>query len=372
MDTYKYFPEGVAVGSAFINRETEKAILTKRIKTNKHSLLMAPRRYGKTSLVLKVASDMELPYCSIDLLAAYSEEYVRDQIIDKVSGLACELLPRYNKAKEILINIFKSMKPEISLGAFGQKLQLTLSNQPLHDISDVLLKLDKTAKHFKKHAVVFIDEFQQISQLKNHHSIEASIRHAVERSENISYVFSGSHRQLLKQMFGDQGRPLYRLCQVISIGRMSHDVYTQHLQKLSHVRWKKSIGNDQLDRIFKLTELHPFYMNVLCQLLWEENSIPSINKIDNIWDAFVKSQKHVIAHDVTELSVNQRRILTALAKAPAKKIQAVEFTAQLKISASSSQQAADILLSKDLIDQDECGFYRILDPAIKYYLAAVL
>ena len=48
---------------------------------------------------------------------------------------------------------------------------------------------------------------------KNYHSIEASIRHAVERSENISYVFSGSNRHLLKQMFGGQGRPLYRLCQ---------------------------------------------------------------------------------------------------------------------------------------------------------------
>jgi AAA+ ATPase superfamily predicted ATPase len=85
MESIKYFPEGVALGDAFINRETERLFLINRIKANKHSVLMAPRRYGKTSLVMKVANEMKIPYCSIDLLAAYNEEYVRDQIVDEVS-----------------------------------------------------------------------------------------------------------------------------------------------------------------------------------------------------------------------------------------------------------------------------------------------
>lgn len=81
------------------------------------------------------------------------------------------------------------MNPEISVGAFGQRLSFHLSNNPLQDITELLLKLDETAHHFKKRVVIFIDEFQQISQLKNYHSIEASIRHAVERSRNVAYVF---------------------------------------------------------------------------------------------------------------------------------------------------------------------------------------
>ena len=368
----KYFPEGVALGDAFINRENERSYLINRVKANKHSVLMAPRRYGKTSLVIKVANEMKIPYCSIDLLAAYDDEYVRDQIVAKVSRLVFELLPRVKKAKDKLISIFRQMKPEISVGVFGQRLSLSLSKSPLQDITDLLLKLDETAKHFKKRAVIFMDEFQQISQLKNYHSIEASIRYAVERSENITYVFSGSNRRLLKQMFGDQGRPLYRLCQTINIERMEKQVYIKHLQKLAKERWKKSMGDKSMEKIFAVTQLHPYYMNVLCQLLWEKDAVPPDDDVDAIWHSYVKSQKKIISHDIMGLSLNQRKVITALAQSPVKEIQSAEFTAKHKISASSAQQSLEVLMAKDLVDQREDGFYRALDPAIEYYLDIII
>jgi hypothetical protein len=367
-----YFPEGLALGDAFINREKERAYLINRVKLNKHTVLIAPRRYGKTSLVTKVASDLKMPYCSIDLLAASSIEYVRDQMVDKVSRLVFELSPRLNKAKEKLIQIFNKMKPEISVGVFGQRLRLNLSSSPLKDITELLLRLDETAKVFKKHAVIFIDEFQQISQLPNGHSIEASIRHAVERSTHITYVFSGSSRQLLAQMFGDHGRPLYRLCQTLTIERMSENVYAEHLQHLSKLKWKKIIPDDVLEHIFRLTEYHPFYMNVLCQLLWENKHIPSEEEITSIWHDYVKTQRHIISHDIMLLSPNQRRVMIALAKTPAKEIQSAKFTSPLKISTSSVQQALDVLIKKDLIYKNQEGFYCVLDPAMRFYLNVIL
>lgn len=372
MKILKYFPEGVALGPAFINREDERKLLCSRIKSNKHCVLMAPRRYGKTSLVIKVADEMNIPYCSMDLLAAYSEEYVRDQIFNKVSRLVFELLPRIKKAKETLMYIFKKMKPEITIGIFGQRLSLNLSRSPLQDITELLLKLDETAKYFNKRAVIFIDEFQQISQLKNYHSIEASIRHAVERSENITYVFSGSNRRLLQQMFGDQGRPLYRLCQTINVERISTDTYQKHLNKLSIKRWKKHLSANSITQIFNCAELHPFYMNVLCQLLWEEKTIPSDEKVKTIWHNYVKAQKHIISHDVIELSLNQRKVLTALARSSVKEIQSAEFTSSIKISASSAQQALDVLVLKDLVYKNNDGYYNVLDPAMRFFLDVVL
>ncbi len=372
MDSLKFFPEGVALGDAFVNRVIERNALIKRIKSNRHTVLMAPRRYGKTSLVMQVAREMKVHSCAVDLLAAYSIDYVRDQIVDRVGRLAIELLPNLSRAKEKLMQIFKQMKPEIALGAFGQKLILKLTASPLQDITDALLNLDETAKHFKKKAVIFLDEFQQISQLKNYHSIEASIRHAVERSENIVYVFSGSNRRLLQQMFGDSGRPLYLLCQVINIERMEKQVYIDHLHHLSKIKWKKLIPMDVIERIFDHTELHPFYMNALCQLLWDQAHLPSVDDVNNVWHTYVKTQRQMISHDVMALSLNQRKILTALAKAPAKEIQSVGFVAPLKISTSSAQQSAEILMQKDLIYLRDDQYYCVLDPAMKYYLDVIL
>ena len=113
-------------------------------------------------------------------------------------------------------------------------------------------------------------------------------------------------------------------------------------------------------------------MNVLCQLLWEKNDIPSVEGVNTIWHNYVKTQKHIIAHDITELSPNQCKVMTALAKLPAKEIQSTEFTVPIKISASSAQQSIEVLMYKDLVYKREDGFYCILDPAIKYYLDVVL
>jgi len=371
MNLVKYFPEGVAQGVAFINRETEREILINRIKHNQHNVLIAPRKYGKTSLVLKVAAEMKFAYSAIDFLAAYSEEYVRDQLMDKIGNLVFSLLPRARQAKEKLITIFKQLKPEISLGIFGQRLSFSLSNKPLQDITELLLKLDETVKCFKKRAVIFMDEFQQISKIKNYHSVEATIRHAVERSENIAYVFSGSNRGLLTQMFGDQGRPLYRLCQMINLSRMTKEVYVRHLQSLAKMRWKQALPLEVIEQIFLRTELHPFYMNVLCQNLWEGN-LPTVAKVDLAWHDYVTMQRKMVAHDVLELSVNQRKIITALAKSPVKEAQAIDFIVPLKIPASSTQQAINLLMAKDLVYQTDDGFYHVLDPAMRYCLNANL
>jgi len=73
-----------------------------------------------------------------------------------------------------------------------------------------------------------------------------------------------------------------------------------------------------------------------------------------------------------DLSLNQRKIITALAQSPAKEIQSAEFTTKHKISASSAQQSLEVLVDKDLVDQPENGFYRVLDPAMKYYLDVII
>src|SRR3990167_198086 len=135
-DALTLFPEGLALGEAFINRVSERNTLIKRIKSSKHTVLMAPRRYGKTSLVMQVAQDLKIHSCAIDLLAAYDVAYVRDQIVEKVGRLVVELLPTVSKkSSEKLIQIFKKMKPELTLGAFGQKLKLQFTSNPLQDIT---------------------------------------------------------------------------------------------------------------------------------------------------------------------------------------------------------------------------------------------
>ena len=367
-----FFPAGVALGAAFIKRHQERLELKEKILSNQQVVLMGPRHYGKTSLVEKVLEDIATPYCFMDLLAADSIEYVQQQMLGKVGKLVFNLLHKTKKATEVILSIFKSMKPEISLGLMGQQLKLELSSTATQDITELLMKLDEVAVHANKRAVIFIDEFQQISQLENYHTLEAAIRHAVERSKNISYVFSGSNRQLLIQMFGEQGRPLYRLCHLMSIDRMEESVYKEHLEILAKEKWKKTLSQESFSSIIKLTERHPFYFNMLCQLIWSQFDYPDEEMIESLWENYVRTQRHIISHDIMQLSINQRRVVSALAANPICEPFSSNFVIPLKLSTSSVQQAIEVLLKKDVIFVDEEGYYRVLEPAVSYYLTKIV
>lgn len=362
----KYFPSGIASGVAFINRFEERNQLEKSIRAKQHTLLIAPRRYGKTSLLIEVASELQYPFCTMDLLSIHDEDSVKEIFLDKVGRLVMELLPPVEQAKKKLFSIFKNMNPEVTLSAIGQKLSLKLPKEP-DNIANLFLKLDEVAVAFEKKAIVFIDEIQQIGFLDNGRSIEALVRHAVERSKNITYCFSGSSRHLLKKMFGDSGRPLYRLCHMMEIGRIAEGHYRPHLKKLSKYRWGEEISDAGFEKIIQVTDIHPYYVNVLCQNLWLEEQLPDSEKIEAVWGHYVRGNRGIIVDDILDLTLNQKKMLSALALSPIREIYSSETMVQLKLTPASVKRVVESLLDKDLIyikNKEYC----VLDPAIRYYL----
>ncbi|OGT32809.1 MAG: hypothetical protein A3C44_03495 [Gammaproteobacteria bacterium RIFCSPHIGHO2_02_FULL_39_13] len=156
------FPIGLAVGEAFCNRNKERTHLASNIQHNRHAVLLAPRRYGKTSLVNQVISELKVPHCEMDFLLSASIESAKTKIIEKTGELLFQLLPKTQQAKEKILTIFKKMHPQIVLSAAGQKIILQApgpDTTPEQTISDILINLDKTAVAAKKRAVVFMDEF---------------------------------------------------------------------------------------------------------------------------------------------------------------------------------------------------------------------
>jgi len=365
-DIANYFPTGIASGDAFINRFEERERLKRAILAKQHTLLMAPRRYGKTSLLIRVAEEIGYPFCAMDLLPIHNEKSVTDIFVDTVGRLVMELLPPAQKAKETLLKIFKSMSPELTLSTLGQKLSLRMPDAP-NNIANLFLHLDEVAVAFDKKAIVFIDEMQQIGFLETGRSIEALIRHAVERSKNITYCFSGSSRHLLKNMFGDSTRPLYRLCSMMEIGRISRDHYRPHLKNLAKERWGVAMSDELFDKLMQITEEHPFYINALCQNLWLEEHAPTIERIEIVWDRYVKDNRGIIVDEVLGLTLNQKNVLASLAHAPIKEVYSGETMVSLKLTPASVHRVIDSLLERDLIYSDKNEAYTLLDPAIRYY-----
>lgn len=372
--TKNLFPLGVAEGNAFCNRAKERKELMGNINNGNHTVLSAPRRYGKSSLVKKVVTEMKLPYAWIDFLTVSTKEEVQAQIAKLVSQAIYAISPDIKKIQSQISKIFKGLGAEINLNLkMGKALSGSISLHPDFEknlqIDEILMKLDELATQLKQRIVFVFDEFQQISLLKDGGVIEGMIRHAVERSKSVTYIFSGSNRHLLLSMFGSKDRPLYRLCLTMPIDRIAAEEYEHFLKPLAKEKWHAPLEENTFLKIMNLSERHPFYINAICNKLWKDyEKLPTQDDVEKVWTWFVLSNKNSIISEVIDLSINQKRIVNCLAREPVTEIRGKEFLLTTKLSPSSAAQAVETLEEKDIIFQDEQGFYKLLDPAVRYYL----
>ncbi len=362
------FPAGIAEGVAFCNRVIERKKLASHIERTIHTILLAPRRYGKTSLIRHVLNENNFTYEWVDFLSVTTDEQVEDKIAKAGKALLFKLSSDLVKLTKNTAKFVQSMSPEFNFGALGQSITLHLTSHQKTPIDQMLLEVDAYAQKTGQKAVWVFDEFQQISELSNSHSLEALIRHAVERSKAITYVFSGSNRHLLQDMFSKSTRPLYRLCQAMPIQRIAAQEYEAFLGNAATTRWGTSLEKNAIDTITHLTECHPFYVNGLCSDLWEKTTLPQAEEVLTQWTQYIETHKGMIVSDIVSLPLNQKKVIQALAESPTTEPYAHEFCLKTKLPSGSVRRALEYLLKKDIVYIDEQGCYKLLDPAIQHYL----
>lgn len=364
------FPINIAVGEAFCNRVKERNLLKKYIENGRHVVLLAPRRYGKTSLVNQVLLELNLPYCIVELTMATSISEVEQIILKEVGLLLDKISPKTSKAKKSLLKLFNWLRPEIVLAACGQKIifhpDRVKSTTP-ENIAEILKKLDDVAKLIGKRIVVVMDEFQQLAEISDH-TVEASIRHAMQYSKQVSYVFLGSNRHMLLTMFNSKNRPFYNSCELMRLERISKLDYESFIQKAAQKKWKCALSSSILEKIFELSEMHPSYINRICGYFWLLDEVPTEDRIEQYWADFVVSKRAEFIEDVLALSKNQRKVLRCIAANPTKKTSGFDFSTVLQLSEASTRQAVRKLTRQDYLYKNSMGLMDLVDPTLKYFI----
>tara|TARA_R110000868_G_scaffold158036_4_gene385888 strand:- start:54871 stop:55989 length:1119 start_codon:yes stop_codon:yes gene_type:complete len=366
----QYFPLGLAKGQAFCNRIAERKRLKHNINKGQHSLVIATRRYGKSSLVLYVLNDMEVPYASADLFIAVSDSDIEAEILLAVKALLNQLTSKLTQSVDYIKNFIKQLKLKLVIGSDGINLELIPENgaNAAQNIKSVLLLVESILKKQKQRAVLFIDEFQEISKVASAKSIEGAIRHIAQQSEYLSLVFSGSNRHLLSNMFEDKSRPLYRLCDRIPITRIHEEDYVNFIQNIATKTWKKSLTPAVLSSLFQLTERHPYYINVLCGRIWAHftKSPPTKAKqIELLWREYVQEQKSEIIRELSFISELQKKILVYIASGNNQKLTSKLSIQTLDTTSGAIVKALSILQEKDYITRTENNEYYLIDPLLK-------
>ena len=372
------FPLGIATGAAHCNRVEEREKLKNHILGSTHTWLWARRRMGKTSLIEQVIMDLartrkSVVYLTIDLLVVHDVEELERRIREGVETLSVEILPKGEKATTKLTRAFKGMNPKFSIGAGPLSLELAKSESPIEGMEKLLMALDKAAGSYKRRAVIVLDEFQQLSEMKDESmrkAAEGTIRHAVERAKHITYLFAGSQKHLLQDMFENEDRPLYRLCRKVSLGRISAEDYHSFLADAGKARWRKLIPAERITKILEITSRHPYYVNALCSKLWERGIIPTEKAIDSAWEELVEEDRSLVTGKVLRLAASQRGMLKAIAKAPNGVAHPTSqaFLTSIRLPTSTGNRARETLEEQDFIQQDDDGSWTLVDPVMASYL----
>ncbi len=365
-----YFPLGIATGKAFCNRKEETDLLLSNINSGKHTLLMATRRYGKSSLALHAIGLSKQPFVEIDFYMASTEKAVEAYILTSVVELIGRALGQVDKLINSIKKYIKNLNPKLEIGAANMTLELVAAqdSDPASNVKEALLLLERLLVEKNKRAILLMDEFQNVGVIAKGTGIEAAIRHVAQKTKNLTILFSGSNRKLLQTMFEDENRPLYKLCWKLSLQRISAQHYHAHLQKAAQAAWSMQLKQKIIDEILQLTERHPYYLNKLCDKLWTFCvQLPTIKNVRQHWSAILAEEKSDAVKEISSLSAGQKSVLCELAERDKLQMTDKETILKLQMTSSSIVRALDGLDEKDIIEKLERG-YRIINPVLKFYV----
>ena len=374
-----YFPSKLALGKQFCNRTKEKDFLKDNISKHRHTVIIAPRRYGKSSLVMQVITELSLPFATVDLFLAHDGAAVTKRILTGISQAISQIMPPEQKFLIKLQSIFSNFR--VSLSAQGFNIDPVFDQHRLDAVDQIFSGLETLAsfaKDYKKSIIFFIDEFQDIKESVDSKSIQGAIRHIAQETSSLTFIFSGSNRRLLLTLFDDKSKPLYMLCDMLTLERMNGCNYLPHLNQLAINQWNKLLPTMIFNKIMTITELHPYYVNLLCNSLWKLQSLPSLSDIFDCWQMCYEDHEDRLIADLEKLTIKQKDILKALALNPTIEPTGQSFVIASKTPSSSIAQTIKLLINKDMvykvkkidehIPQIKFKQIRVLDPLLAYAL----
>jgi uncharacterized protein len=365
-----FFPLTIATGKAFCNRKIELSHLGENIVNSKPTLLISPRRYGKTSLALYAIHQARLPSTHIDLLSAINENDIEKRILKGAGEIISRIETGMRKAFTLATELFSGRDIRVNFGKIGISIEVAnKTEKPANNILNVLERIDYLSQKYQKKIILFFDEFQRLCEISSDHSVESVIREIAQKSKNIMFIFSGSNRHLLHQIFDDRNRPFYKVCDRIILDRISEDEYKKYIQNAAKLTWKNQLSEEIFTKIMLITERHPYYVNLICSKLWKKG-LPSCDDLELIWKDYVMEERSHVANEIELLSKNQRKLLSVLARhggveAPRSR----EFQQKAEMSGATIAQALDFLIRYDFIFKNKINYYVVLDPLIKTVLS---
>ena len=361
----------IATEKNFTDREQETAYLVKHFTSLINTIIISPRRWGKSSLVNKAAElameqDRDLRICRIDLFNVRNEEHFYSLLAQNVIAATSS---RWEEAIENARNFFSRLVPKISIGSDpANEISIDFDWDEVKRNPDEVLDLaEKIARDKGLKIVVCVDEFQNIAEFTDPDYFQKRLRSHWQQHQHVAYCLYGSKRHMMLEVFTNSSKPFYKFGNLIFLNKIE----TSHLVELFQSRFadtNKRITEEASTLIAALTDNHPYYAQQLAQLSWLRTEDVCTAEIVREAHAGLVEQLSLLFVTITAtLTTQPLNYLRALI-AGEKSISSTEVMHRYRISSPTSIARSKAALVKNDILDNQAGCYSFQDPIYAYWL----
>ena len=355
----------------FCDRKEETKRLTQSLTNGANVVLMSPRRVGKTQLMLycfdqpKISSQYIIIFIDI-LKTSTLNEFTYELGKAVFNALA-------SRGQKMLKMVLASMHSLVGNVGFDLATGLPTFGISIGDIQNPIYSLEeifKTLEKTDKRCIVAIDEFQQIAYYPEK-NIEALLRSHIQQLSNAQFIFSGSERHLLEEMFLDSARPFYNSADIQNLEIIALDKYADFVRH-HFLTNNKQIEDEAINYIYETFDGNTYYNQKAFREAYAITSFDSLctkKTTELIVNQMISEADRHYSEIMARLALPQKELLYAVAREHrARQITSGAFIRRHSLkSASSVQSSIKKLLSYGLVSFDS-GDYFVADQLMRLWL----
>ena len=356
----------------FCDREKETDRLSKNLQGGLNTTLISLRRMGKTALIHHVFNEIskeKQPSCLyVDL---YPTRSIKD-LTRQLATASMHVLPQKKRAGKRFLAFLKGLRPVITYDPLSGAPEVRFEYSAISDYEVTLSALLGFLNEQGTDIYLAFDEFQVIASYHEGNA-EAMLRTMIQPLANIHFVFSGSNRHMMNEIFHSSKRPFFASTRIMSLPAISPENYSRFIAD-RFAENKRKISPEAVSFVLGWTRSHTYYTQSVCNTLFSYGGREiDIQSAKTICGEILEEQEKTFLQYRNLLTSNQWQVLMAVAKeGKVYRPQSGEFLSRYSLGTpAGSKRAIDALLAKEMIfeESDNDGtFYSVYDLFLSRWL----
>ena len=368
----KPFVYGTAVfGENFTDRKAETKRLRMNFEAGLNTILISPRRTGKTSLVYRSVEQIEDPSVKVVMIDIYDcrDEY---EFYERfASAILKGLATKAEQAIDLAKNFLSRLSPKIALSPDPtQDFSISFGVGPKTEKPEDILDLpEQIARKRNWNIVICIDEFQQIGEFPESMAFQKKVRGIWQLQKRVTYCVFGSKKHMMDRLFQDKSMPFYHFGDMIELSPIPKEDWVDYIIRRFNTRNMKisaELAGEICDKVQR-------YSSYVQQLSWnvmveaEGADVVTGQHVEDGFEMLVRQTSSLFMGQIANLTSFQMNYLKAVVAGVHSGFSSSKVLESYRLGSKSNiARIENVLIEKELLEKRADGVY-IADPVFAYW-----